>query len=324
MRVAAYGIAVLLACSAIEAAAQQKTISQAFPVRPVRLIVANAAGSAPDIVARMVGAKLGEWWGQQVVVDNRPGATGLIAADALAKAAPDGSTLFLPTATHLISTLQAHRNLLARDFAAVALVATTPFVVVVDAALPVKTFPEWIAYARARPGQLLYGSDGQWGSNHLCMDAVNTRAGLQLDHVPYKSSALVLQDLAGGRIHAYCPAAPLLPSILQLGKMRALAITYQKPTPLAPGVPPVSDTLPGFEMLGWYGLLAPLRTPPHLVSQINGAVVKVLRDPPLQEQMIRVGAEAGGSTPAEFATFLRNETQRWEKVLREGTTIPKG
>jgi tripartite-type tricarboxylate transporter receptor subunit TctC len=156
------------------------------------------------------------------------------------------------------------------------------------------------------------------------MDAVNTRAGLQLDHVPYKSSALVLQDLAGGRIHAYCPAAPLLPSILQLGKMRALAITYQKPTPLAPGVPPVSDTLPGFEMLGWYGLLAPLRTPPHLVSQINGAVVKVLKDPPLQEQMIRVGAEAGGSTPAEFATFLRNETQRWEKVLREGTTIPKG
>jgi tripartite-type tricarboxylate transporter receptor subunit TctC len=280
MRISAYCMTVLLACSAIEAAAQQKSAStRAFPVRPVRLIIANAGGSAPDIVARMVGAKLSEAWGQQVVVDNRPGATGLIAADVLAKAAPDGYTLFLPTATHLISTLQAQRNLLARDFVAVGIVATTPFVVVVDAALPVKTFAEWIAYAKARPGQLLYGSDGQWGSNHLCMDAVNTRAGLKLDHVPYKSSALVLQDLAGGRIHAYCPAAPLLPSILQIGKMRALAITYQKPTPLAPGVPPVSDTLPGFEMLGWYGLVAPLRTPQQVVSQINSALLKALKDP---------------------------------------------
>ncbi|MDB5904965.1 MAG: transporter, partial [Betaproteobacteria bacterium] len=232
--------------------------------------------------------------------------------------------LFLPTASHLISTLQAQRNLLGRDFIAVARVATTPFVVVVDAALPVKTFAEWIAYAKARPGQLLYGSDGQWGSNHLCMDAVNTRAGLNLDHVPYKSSALVLQDLAGGRIHAYCAAAPLLASIVQTGKMRALAITYQKPTPLAPGVPPVSDTLPGFEMLGWYGLLAPLRTPPHLVSRINGAVVNALKDPQLQEQLIRVGAEASGSTSEEFAAFLQKETQRWEKVLRQGAALSKG
>jgi tripartite-type tricarboxylate transporter receptor subunit TctC len=156
------------------------------------------------------------------------------------------------------------------------------------------------------------------------MDAVNTRAGLKLDHVPYKSSALVLQDLAGGRIHAYCAAAPLLPSIVQTGKMRALAITYQKPTPLAPGVPPISDTLPGFEMLGWYGLLAPLRTPPHLVSRINGAVVNALKDPQLQEQLIRVGAEARGSTSEEFAAFLQKETQRWEKVLRAGTALPNG
>jgi tripartite-type tricarboxylate transporter receptor subunit TctC len=316
-------IAISLVASATYAHAQQRApdAAQAFPSRPVRLIVANSAGSAPDIVGRLVGGKIADSWGQPVVIDNRPGATGLIAADVLANAPADGYTLFLATMTQLISTLQAQRHFLATDFAAVGRVATTPFVIVVDAALPVKTLAEWIAYAKARPGQLLYGSDGQWGSTHLCMESLNAMAGIRVQHVPYKGTGVVMQDIAGGRIQAYCPAAPSLPAIVQTGKVRALAVTYRKPTRLAPGVPPVADTLPGFELLGWYGVLVPKRTPEAIVAKVHAELVKALGDSHIQEQLVKMGAEAGVSSPAEFSAFLKKETQRWDKLLREGGTI---
>lgn len=315
MRVVVFASVLLLALAGGALAAEPP-----FPARPVRLIVSNTPGSAPDVIARLVAAKLTEAWGQQVVIDNRPGATGLIAAETLARAAPDGYTLWLNTMTQLISTLQAQRHMLAKDFAPVSLVASTPFVIVVGTSIPVKSLAEWIAYAKARPGELVYGSAGQWGSSHLCMESINTLAGLKLVHVPYKGSTLVLTDIVAGRIHAYCPAAPSLPMFA--GKVRALGVTYLKPTSLVPGVPPVADTLPGFELLGWYGLQAPLRTPRQLVSRINSDLVKVLKAPELQERLTAVGAEAVGSTPAEFGTFLQKETDRWEKVLREGGTIP--
>ena len=308
----------LLLVTTVAGAAQ----SDVFPSRPVRLIVSNTPGSAPDVVARLLAAKLTEAWGQQIVVDNRPGATGLIAADTVAKAAPDGYTLWLNTMTQLISTLQAQRHMLARDFAPVSLVASTPFVIVISASIPAKTLAEWIAYAKARPDELAYGSAGQWGSSHLCMESLDTIAGIRMTHVPYKGSPLVLNDLAAGRIHAYCSAAPSLPAFTQGGKVRALAVTYKKPTPLAPGLPPVSDTIPGFELLGWYGMQAPLATPKPLIARINADVVKALRTPELQERLFAVGAEAVGSTPEELRVFLGSETARWDKVLRSGGTIP--
>ena len=286
------------------------------------MIVSNTPGSAPDVIARLVSAKLTEAWGQQIVIDNRPGATGLIAAETLAKAAPDGYTLWMNTMTQLISTLQAQRYMLAKEFAPVSLVASTPFVVVVGASVPAKSISEFIAYAKTRPGQLIYGSAGQWGSSHLCMESLSSMGGISLVHVPYKGSTLVLTDIVAGRIHAYCPAAPSLPAFAQTGKVRLLGVTYKKPTPLVPGVPPVADTLPGFELLGWYGLQAPLRTPRHLVARINHDLVAALKTPELQERLNAVGAEAVGSSPAELGTFLKNETERWEKVLREGGTLP--
>ncbi|MDB5925562.1 MAG: extra-cytoplasmic solute receptor protein [Betaproteobacteria bacterium] len=325
MRRAASFASLMLAFSAMADAVQETTSTgsgHAFPSRPVRMIVSNTPGSAPDVVGRLVGAKLTEAWGQQIVIDNRPGATGLIAAETLARAAPDGYTLWLNTMTQLISTLQYQRHMLAKEFAPVSLVASTPFVIVVPASLPVKSLAEWIAYAKARPGQLIYGSGGQWGSSHLCMEALTSMAGINLVHVPYKGSTIVLSDIVAGRIHAYCPAAPSLPAFAQTGKVRTLGVTYQKPTPLAPGVPPVADTLPGFELLGWYGLQAPLHTPSHIVSRINLDLVKALKSPELQERLFAVGAEAVGSTPAEFGTFLQKETERWAKVLRQGGTIP--
>ena len=309
---------VLLLASAADGAAQQQ---QTFPNRPVRMIVSNAPGSAPDVIARLVSVKLGEIWGHQVVIDNRPGATGLIAADLTYHAAPDGYTLWMNTMTQLIATLQAQKLMLAKDFSAVSLVASTPFVIVVGAQTPVSTMSEWIAYAKARPGQLSYGSAGQWGSSHLCMHSINALAGLDVLHVPYKGSVTVLNDIVGGRIQAYCPAAPSLPAFTQGGRVKMLGITYQKPSKLVPGVPPVSETLPGFELLGWYGLQAPGGTPAHVVERINAALVKVLRTPEMAEKLHAVGANPVGNSPKEFAAFLRSETERWGKVLREGGVI---
>jgi tripartite-type tricarboxylate transporter receptor subunit TctC len=299
-------------------AAAQAAQSDAYPARPIRLVIANMPGSAPDTVGRLIGQELSELWGQQVVVDNRPGATGLIAAEVVARAAPDGYTLWLPTMTQLIASLQAQKHMLVRDFAPVSLVASTPFVIVVGTQVPVKTLPEWIAYAKARPGKLSYGSSGMWGSSHLCMHTINELAGLDVVHIPYKGSVTILNDIVAGRIQVYCPAAPSLPAFTQGGRVKMLAVTYTKPTNLVPDVPPVAGTLPGFELLGWYGLQASAGTPAPIVEKIHAGLAKVLHKPELAQKLLAVGAEPVGTSPKEFTTFLRSETERWEKVLRQG------
>ena len=313
-----YGLVgvLVLGCSMVHAA------SQTFPTKPIRLIVSNQPGAAPDVVARLLGAKLSEAWGQQIVVDNRPGATGLIAAESAAKAPADGYTLWMATLTQLISTAMYQRLHLAKEFAPVSLVASTAFVIVASGSLPVKSTAELIAYARSRPGQILYGSSGQWGSTHLCMEQFNQMAGTQIRHVPYKGSTSVLTDLMAGEIHLNCAAAPSLPPVLQTGKVRALGVTTPKATRLAPGVPAVAETLPGFEFLGWYGLLAPKGTPRSIVSTINTELVRALRTPEIQERLLAVGAEAVGSTPPDFARFLQTETDRLGKILKDAGVRP--
>jgi tripartite-type tricarboxylate transporter receptor subunit TctC len=302
---------ILLALSSVASTAQP------YPTRPVRMIVANGPGSAPDVIARLLGAKLSESWNQPVIVDNRPGATGLIAVELLAKSAPDGYTMFLSTMTQLIAMLTYQRYMLDSQLAAVTLVGTTPFAIAVSASSPAKSIAEWIAYAKARPGQLLFGSGGNWGSSHLCMESLNAMTGIKMTHVPYANTSLAFNDLIGGNIHTYCPAVPGLVSYIQSGRLRALGVTYQKPTKLLPGVPPVSDTVPGFELLGWYGMNVPLKTPPNVINQINAELVKALKNPELQERMFVVGAEAVGSTPAEFTAFLKKNTEHWTKVLND-------
>lgn len=288
------------------------------PTRPVRLIISNLPGSAPDVIGRFISTGLTEVWGQQVVADNRAGATGLIAADTVARAAPDGYTLWLTTMTQLISTLQAQKNMLARDFVPVTLAASTPFVIIVPSALPVKTMSEWFAYAKARPGKVSYASNGTWGSSHLCMEAINKQMGLDVTHVSYKGSTLAMNDIIAGRVEAYCPAAPNLGAAMASGRVRALAMTYLKPTRLAPGLPPVADSVAGFELLGWYGVQMPPKTPRHIVTAVNAAIVRVLKQPEVMERLVGVGAESVASTPEYFAGFLQRETARWDKVLKEG------
>ena len=321
IRVNALGLGALLVTATTAHAAAMRA-EPSFPVRPVRLIVSNTPGGPSDVIARLVAAKLSESWGQQVVIDNRPGATGLIAAETTARAAPDGYTLWTNSMTQLIATLQARKHMLSKDFAPVTLIGSTPFLIVVGPAVPVKSLSELITYAKARPGQLTYASSGQWGSSHLCMESFSSMAGIKLLHVPYKGSSLAMNDLVAGHVHVICAGAPGVPAFTQGGKLRTLALTYRKPSALAPGVPPVSDTLPGFELLGWYGLVAPLQTPKSLIERINAEVVKALKTTELQEQLHKVGAEAVASSPAEFGSFLRSETTRWDKVLREGGTQP--
>jgi tripartite-type tricarboxylate transporter receptor subunit TctC len=281
------------------------------------MVVAAAAGSGPDVIARHLGATLTEAWGQQIVVDTRPGASGLIGAETVAKAAPDGYTLWMATMTQLISTTMHAKFVMAKEFAPVGLVATTPFVLAASTSIPAKTVAELIELAKTRPGQLLYASGGEGTTPHLCMEILKRMAGIDLVHVPYKSTPLSMTDMMSGQIQLGCIAAPGLPAFVKSGKVRALAVTSVTRTPLAPGLAPVADAVPGYDLTGWYGLLAPRGTPPDVVSRINAAVVGALKNREFADRLLNLGAEAASSTPAEFGAFLHKETARWEKVLKE-------
>jgi tripartite-type tricarboxylate transporter receptor subunit TctC len=293
-----------------------------FPTKPIRMMVATAIGSGPDVVARMIGSHLAEAWGQQVVVDTRPGASGLIGAELVAKAAPDGYTLWMATTAQLISTTMYQRFLIATEFAPVSMVASTPYVIAVSASLPVKSIAELIAYAKARPGQVMYGSGGQGTTSHLCMELFQSVTGIKLVHVPYKSTALVLTDMIGGQMHITCAAAPVMPPFAQGGRVRSLGVTTRTRTMLAPDLQPIAESVPGFELIGWFGVVAPLGTPKEIIAKINLGVAQALKSPEIQKRLIAVGAEAAGSTPAEFGVFLRNETMRWGRILRESNIRP--
>ncbi len=297
-------------------------VAAGYPERPVRMIIAATAGSGPDILARQIGAKLTELWGQQVVVDARPGATGVVGAEIVAKSAPDGYTLWFATMTQLIGTTLYQRYLMASEFAPVGMVASTAFAIAVTSNLPVTTIPELIAYAKARPGQLLYGSSGQGSTAHLCMEMFRTLSGIDIVHVPYKGAVPAITDLMGGQVQIACQAVPSLPTYLKTGRIRSLGVTTLTRTVIAPDVPSVADTLPGFEILGWYGMLAPLRTPPEVIAKVNADVMRTLKSPEVQEKLIVLGAEAAGSSPADFGAFLRRETVKWTKLLRDANIRP--
>jgi tripartite-type tricarboxylate transporter receptor subunit TctC len=321
MRVSAIVASCVLASSLTvtqeKARAASQSAVEAYPVRPVRMILASGPGSSPDVIGRLLGNKLSEGWGKPIVVDNRPGATGLIAVEMLANAEPDGYTIGMFTLTNLIAMLMYQKYMLASELGAVTLVGTTPFAIVVNASTPVKNIAEWIEYAKARPGQLRYGSTGMWGSLHMCMEKFNGLHGIKMTHVPYKSAVPVMTDLIAGEIHVFCPAVPMLGPYIKAGKIRVLGETYNEQTKLLPGVPPVSATVPGFSLYGWYGMHVPRNTPPAIVRKINAELVKALKDPKLAELMLVVGTEAVGSTPEEYTAWLKKDTDQWTKLLKQ-------
>jgi len=308
--------------AALAASGEGVFAADVFPSKPIRIIIAVPHGSGPDILARQIGGKLTEAWGQQIVIDSRPGATGLVGAEIVSKSAPDGYTLWFATLTQLIGTTMYQKFVMARDFAPVGMVASTAFGVAANAALPITTVAELIAYAKARPGQLLFASTGQGSTGHLCMEFFKSLTGAEMTHVPYKGAVPANADLMSGQVQITCQSVPSLLNFIKSGRIRLLGVTTLKPTVIAPDVPTIAETVPGFELLGWYGLLAPKGTPKEIIGKINKAVLQALKTPEVQEKLITLGAEAAGTTPEEFDRSLQQQTKRWSKVLADAGIKP--
>ena len=289
------------------------------PERPVRLIVGFAAGGSTDVTARLVAAALGERLGQPVVVENRPGAGGNIAAEAAARAAPDGHTLLMGVSGILAANPALYRNLPfdpVRDFAPISQIAFIPNLVVVHPDLPAADLAGFVAHAKANAGRVHYGSAGNGTSLHLAGALLAARAGLALVHVPYRGGAPATTDLLSGKIQML--ASPLVEVVahVQAGRLRPLAVTTARRSPLLPDVPTVAETIPGFEVALWNGLLAPAGTPPPAIARFAAEAAAALRGAELRNKLAEQGSEPAPSTPEEFARFIRAEIPRWTEIVR--------
>ncbi len=304
--------------------AWSETFAQPYPDKPIRLIVGYTPGSASDTLARMLGQKMSEAWAQQVVVDSRPGAGGTIASAAAARASPDGYTILLIAANYAIcATLYPKLPFdPVKDFTAVGQVSASPLVLVVIPSLQVKTASEFIALAKAKPGQLSYGSSGSGSTPHLAVELLKTAAGLDIVHVPYKGIAPAFPDLMAGHIQMmFATVGPVSP-LIKSGRLRALAISTAARSIAAPDIPPLSETIPGFEAATWYGVLAPAGISGTIVKKLNEALLGIPQMPDVRQRMIAAGYEPVGSSPQEFAGLVKSEIVKWAKVVRTSGARP--
>jgi tripartite-type tricarboxylate transporter receptor subunit TctC len=301
--------------------------AQAWPSRPIRIVVPFAAGAGVlDIMARLAGQHLGASLGQQVVIDNRPGAGGIVGAEVVAKAEPDGYTLLMGNTALVVSPF-----LYARlpfdplvDFMPVTLVNTAPLLLVVHPSVPVRSVQELIAYAKARPGQLNYGSGGVGTTPYLATELFKSMAGLDVVHVPYKGGAPALADLLAGQLTFMIENVPGTLPMVKSGKLRALAITSTHHLPLVSDLPTMAEAgVPGYEMVGWNGIFLAKGTPPDIVARLAAELTKVLRLPDVKEQMAGLGAEPGGNLPQEFGAFAKAEHARWGAIIKERGIRPE-
>ena len=292
----------------------------AFPSKPVHIIVPQTPGGASDALARIVGQKLSERWGQPVIVENKPGAGGNVGTEFVARAPADGYTLLMS----YVGTQAINGSLYKtlgyepyKDFATVATVATVPFALVVNQAFPPKTVGELVAYARARPGTVNFGSAGNGSLNQLLGEMVNMSQGIKLVHVPYKGAAGALTDTIGGQIQMTFSSLPSVAGHIRGDKLRALAVTGSRRSASFPSVPTLAEAgLPGFELSPWFGLLAPAATPEAVVRKINADVAELLKDRELLEKYSGVGAEPYATSPAEFGRILQEDIVKWAQVVK--------
>jgi tripartite-type tricarboxylate transporter receptor subunit TctC len=292
-----------------------------YPSKPIRIIVQFTPGTSTDIIGRLIGQKLTEAWGQPVVVDNRPGAGAVIGTEAAAKAAPDGYTLVMAVSSAFGINPGLVPNLpydVMRDFALITNVVLTPQTLLVPAASPVKSVKELVAAAKAKPGELNYGSLGSGSTSHLTMELFRATAGIQLTHVPYKGSPPAYTDLFSGNIQLMFDAVPAVIPHAKSGKLRALAVGSSVRSPFLPDVPTVAESgYPGFEAVGWIGLAAPAKTPDAILNKLNAEVVKILATQDTKDRLAGLGVTPVGDTRAQFTAFVRSEIAKWGKLIKD-------
>lgn len=290
----------------------------AYPERPVRLIVGFPPGGAADILGRIAAQRLTEALGQQVVVDNRGGAGGLIATETAARASPDGYTLLFTSIPHVINPhlYQKVTYDAVKDFAPVVQFVAVPLMMASHPALPVKSVKELIAVAKSRPGQINYGSGGSGSSSHLAMELFKSTAGIDLVHIPYKGVGPMITDMLAGQVRlTISSAVPLSPQV-RAGRLRGLAVTSPKRSPSFPELPAISETVPAYEVVNWFGILAPAGTPRAIVARINQEFNSALAAPALRERLAAQGADAVGGSPEDFGKVIRTDFAKWAKVVK--------
>jgi len=315
------GVQRALACLlalAIAVPAALPVFAQNYPSRPVRIVVPYPPGGGTDIVARTLAQKLAEILGQPVLVDNRAGANGIIGTDAVAKARPDGYTVLIAIASHAINpTLYAKLPYdTAADLAPVSLLAEYPFVITVHPSVPAKTIREFIAFAKAHPNQLSYASSGNGSGPHLGMELFKSMAGIDMVHVPYKGAGAAMTDLISGQVQVFLNNFLAGMPMIKAGKLRALAVTGPQRSSAMPGLPTVAESgVPGYSVTGWYGMLIPAATPAQVANALHDGVVKAVKSKDVSERLSGEAAEPAGTTPQQFAEFLKTEIGKWAAVI---------
>ncbi|MCE2949031.1 MAG: Bug family tripartite tricarboxylate transporter substrate binding protein [bacterium] len=312
---------VVLAAAAAAIALPDTVHAQAWPVKPVRMVVPFPPAGGTDVIARIIAPRLGEALGQQVVIDNRAGANGNVGTELVARASADGYTVLLNGGGTLAVNPSLYSRLpydSLRDFAPVSLVALQPSVLVVHPSVPARSVAELIALARRQPGQLNYASSGSGSLAHLSAEVFKTMARVDMVHVPYKGAGPSLADLLAGQVHLIFASSPSVMPHVQNGRLRALGVTTARRVRATPDVPTIAEAgVPGFELTGWYGLLAPAGTPAPVVGRLNAELVKTLGLADVQEKLVGQGLEVATSTPREFADFLKSEIAKYARVVRE-------
>lgn len=293
--------------------------AQNYPTRPIRVIALSSPGSGPDIVGRLIGGKLTESLGQQVIVDPRPAATGIVGTEIAANAAPDGHTLVIITSQAVIVSVMYDKlsYSLIRDFTPITRVATTPFILAVHPAVPAASIKELVALAKSRPGALRYGSGGSGSPPHLSAEIFKSMTGTDMLHVPYKGITPAMVDAVAGQVQMLISVIPAVLPTIRSGRLRALGVTSAKRTALVPDVPTIAETVPGYEFIGWYSLFAPAKTPAAIINKLNAEIGKALQAPEFRDRFTALGAEPSASTPQELAAYLRLQTEKMRKAVRD-------